>query len=44
MGAGGGGYLLVLLKETVGKEEFRAAFKKNFPLIQSEVKSVEIYG
>lgn len=42
LGAGGGGYLLVVLNETTTAEEFRSFVKVNFPTISSEIKKVDI--
>lgn len=41
-GAGGGGYLLVVLKENVSIEEFRAFVEENFPAIKTSVKAIDI--
>ena len=44
LGAGGGGYLLVILKENVTLEQFKAFVKKKFPWIKSSVKKIDIYN
>lgn len=43
-GAGGGGYLLVVLKENVSTEQFKAFAKEKFPWIKSSVKKIDIYN
>lgn len=42
-GAGGGGYLLVVLKENVTLQQFRDFAKKEFPWIKSSVKKIDMY-
>ncbi len=42
LGAGGGGYLLVILKEDVTQENFKEFVKKEFPSIKSDVKRIDI--
>ena len=41
LGAGGGGYLLVLLKEDVSFKDFEAFVRLSFPHIRSDVKKIE---
>ncbi len=42
-GAGGGGYLLVVLKENVTLQQFKEFVAKSFPWIKSSVKKIDIY-
>lgn len=43
-GAGGGGYLLVVLKENVTLQQFREFVRVKFPWIKSSVKKTDIYN
>lgn len=42
-GAGGGGYLLVVLKESISVSDFKTFVKDNFPQITSSVKKIDLY-
>ena len=42
LGAGGGGYLLVVLKENFDIDTFKAFVKEQFPNIASAVKKIDI--
>lgn len=42
-GAGGGGYLLVVLKENVTLQQFADFVAQSFPWIKSSVKKIDIY-
>ncbi len=42
-GAGGGGYLLVFLKDNVSADDFKLFVSQKFPEIKSEVLKTEIY-
>ena len=43
-GAGGGGYLLVVLKENVTLQQFKEFVAQSFPWIKSNVKKIDIYN
>lgn len=43
LGAGGGGYLLVVLKENVTPEAFRQFVADNFRTVKSPVKKIDLY-
>lgn len=43
LGAGGGGYLLVVLKENITLQHFKEFVSKKFPWIKSPVKKPEMY-
>ena len=42
LGAGGGGYLLVVLNEETDIREFKSFIKREFPAIASDVKKIDI--
>lgn len=42
-GAGGGGYLLVVLKENVSVDEFKTFVAEKFPSVKSPVRKIDIY-
>lgn len=42
LGAGGGGYLLVVLNEETDISDFRSFVRENFPTITSDVKNIDI--
>lgn len=42
-GAGGGGYLLVVLKENISLQQFKEFVAREFPFIKSSVKKIDIY-
>ena len=42
-GAGGGGYLLVVLNENISLQQFKEFVAREFPFIKSSVKKIDIY-
>ena len=42
-GAGGGGYLLTVLKDGVSVDDFKLYFSQEYPLIKSKIKKIDIY-
>ncbi len=43
-GAGGGGYLLVVLKENITLQQFKKFVTHSFPWVKSSVKKIDIYN
>ncbi len=41
-GAGGGGYLLIILKENISVDDFKSFFAKEYPLINSKIRKIDI--
>lgn len=44
LGAGGGGYLLVVLKENVSVADFMSFVEENFKTVKSPIKKIDIYS